>query len=130
MNSYIFKKETWAYALFFVFALLMLILLFPLSAGAPKIGFVVVVDYGDGTEKKFTGNLNDRTSAWDVLQQASANSIIELDAAPDFYPKNIDSWENGRWGKNWVLYLNGNRVLEPPIDVSISNGDTVLWRFE
>ncbi|MEK7503272.1 MAG: DUF4430 domain-containing protein [Patescibacteria group bacterium] len=130
MNSYIFKKETWAYTLFFVCILLILTLLLPLSAGFPKNDFVVVLDYGNGPEKKFTGKLSGGISAWDVLQQASANSIIKLEAAPDFYPKNIDSWENGRWGKNWTLYINGNKVSQEPINVSINNGDTVLWRFE
>lgn len=130
MSSYIFKRETWAYVLFFIAAVLILILILPFSAGVPQSDFVVVLDYGNGTEKKFTGNLNGNISAWDALQQANANSLIQLDAASDFYPRTIDSWENGHWGKNWSLYIKGNRISQSPINVNITSGDTVLWRFE
>lgn len=130
MNSSIFKKETWIYILFCAVAAVLLVILLPLSAGVKKGDFMVVLDYGNGTEKKFTGNLNWNISAWDVLQQANANSIIKLEAAPDFYPKTIDSWENGHADKKWTLYLNGYKITKSPIDVNINKGDALLWRFE
>jgi len=130
MNSYIFKKEIWVSILFTFLSLLILILVLPMSADLPKRDFVMILDYGDGTEKKFTSNFEGNISAWDTLQQANANSLIQLDAAPDFYPKNIDSLESGQSGKNWVLYVNGSMVSESPINVNVKEGDRVLWRFE
>lgn len=130
MNSYIFKKETWVYFFSALFACLVLILVLPISVGVSNKDFIVVLDYGDGTEKKFTGDVNGSISAWDTLQQASANDIIVVDPGPDFYPKAIDSLENGNSGKNWELYVNGKMVSEPPINVNIKDGDMVVWKFE
>lgn len=130
MNSSIFKKEIWIYVLFCAVAVILLVIFLPLKTGVKKGDFMVVLDYGNGAEKRFTGNLDWSISAWDVLQQANANLLIKLEAAPDFYPKTIDSWENGHAGKKWVLYLNGEKVSGSPIDVNINKDDALLWRFE
>lgn len=130
MSFHFFKKEVRIYAVFFAFAVLFLILFSSSRSGIKKGDFVVVLDYGNGVEKKFTGSFHGSISAWDTLQQVSANSIIKLEAAPDFYPQKIDSWENGKWGKNWTLYINGKKVSQSPIDANINMGDTVLWKFE
>jgi|SRR3989344_2834796 len=130
MSFYIFKKETWVYVLLGVLVLLILILILSIGVEVKNNDFVAVVDYGDGVEKKFTGDLNADISAWDILQQASANGIVMVDSGSDFYPNAIDSLENGKWGKNWALYINGKKMSESPISVSVKNGDMMLWKFE
>ena len=133
MVSYIFKREMWLSLAGVFLAFLILILVLPLSAGVKLRkgeGFVVVVDYGNGVERKFWGSSKIKSTAWDTLQQASAHSFLEVDAAKDFHPVSIDQKENGEDGKRWVLYVNNERIFISPIEVKIDSGDEVLWKFE
>lgn len=131
MAYYIFKKETWASILGLLLAFFILILILPVSLGPKKTeGFLVVVDYGNGVEKKFWGSSKMNRSAWDTLQQASAHSFLEVDIAEDFYPTSIDQKENGEGGRHWVLYVNNERMFASPIEVRVNSGDEVLWKFE
>ena len=112
-------------------ALSVLIVILPFSAGPKKMeGFVVSVDYGNGVEKKFWGSSKMNRSAWDTLQQASAHSFLDVEAAEDFYPSSINGKENGENGKQWTLYINNKRIFASPIEVRINSGDEILWKFE
>lgn len=131
MTFYIFKKEIWVSVLGLLLAFFILILILPVSLGHKKMeGFLVMVDYGNGVEKKFWGSSKMNKSAWDTLQQASAHSFLEVDVAEDFYPASIDKKQNGENGKNWTLYVNKKRIFASPIEVRINSGDEVLWKFE
>ena len=131
MSYFIFKKQVWVSFLVVLLAFLILILILPFSAGYKKSeGFVVSVDYGNGVEKKFWGSSSRSKTAWDTLQQANAHSFLEVNASEDFYPASIDQKENGEEGKQWVLYINNERVFASPIEVKINSGDQVLWKFE
>lgn len=130
MNYFIFKKQTWISFLGVLLAFLVLILILPFSAGYKKTeGFVVSVDYGNGVEKKFWGSSNMSRTAWDTLQQANANSFLDVNTAENFYPYSIDQKENGEEGQ-WTLYVNNERIFASPIEVKINSGDQVLWKFE
>lgn len=135
MSFSIFKKKTWMSVLWAFFALLILIILLPFSAkyGAETKnyeGYTVGIDYGKGVQKKFWGSSQMGKTAWDTLQQANAHSFLMVDIGEDFYPTSIDQTENGEEGKEWVLYVNSERVFGSPIEVKINSGDEVLWRFE
>ncbi len=111
-------------------AILALMLIIPSSIGVPSSSFLMVIDYGDGHQRKFTGNSNGSVSAWDSLQQAAAHSYLKIDISKDFYPEMIDSWTNGKNGKNWKLYVNKKKISDSPINIKINGGDTVVWKFE
>ena len=113
-----------------IIAFLILILIIPLSAGIPNSNFLMIVDYGDGHLRKFTGSSKAGVSAWDSLQQAAAHSYLQVDTTKDFYPKIIDSKENGKDGKQWALYINKKKISESPINIKINGGDTIVWKFE
>lgn len=133
MTFYIFKKETWRILLGVFLAFLVLILILPFSVTKMlqrSDGFTVAVDYGSGIEKKFWGSSKMKSTAWDTLQQASAHSFLEVDLAEDFYPTSIDQKENGEDGRQWVLYVNNERMFTSPIEIKINSGDEVLWKFE
>lgn len=133
MIYYIFKKETWWSLAGVVLAFLVLILILPFSVDTKpqkKDGFTVMIDYGNGVGKKFQWSPNGKSTAWDTLQQASAHSFLEVAVAPDFYPTSIDQKENGKEGKHWILYINNERIFSSPIEVKISSGDEILWKFE
>lgn len=133
MTYYIFKKETWQFVLGIFLAFLFLVLILPLSIVKKSYkgdGFTVMVDYGNGVEKKFWGSSKMNRSAWDTLQQASAHLFLEVDVAEDFYPASIDQKQNGEDGKKWALYINNKRIFASPIEVRINSGDKVLWKFE
>ncbi len=131
MKFYIFKKEIWLYVAVLFFALLILVVILPFKVDFVKSNnFIVVVDYGNGMEKKFSGSLNRRISAWDTLQQANAHSFIDIETASNFVPESIDDLKNGANGKYWNLYINGNKLSRSPIDVEVNVGDKVVWKYE
>ena len=124
----VFKEQF--HVILLIVAVLLLMVIFPVGISKKNPGFVTIVDYGNGVKRKFVGATRDNMSAWDTLQQAAAHSYVTVETMKDFYPKAIDSWEDGKNGKHWILYLNNEKVLERPIDVKINSGDTVVWRFE
>ena len=128
VSKIIFKEQF--HILFLVIAILVLLVIIPMGAIKTNSEFMVVVDFGNGYARKFVGAARDDMSAWDTLQQAAAHSFMTVETMADFYPRAIDSWEDGEGGKHWALYVNNSKVWERPIDVKIDSGDTVLWRFE
>ena len=131
MIYFIFKKGVWVSILGVALCVLVLVAILPFSAGPKKMeGFVVSVDYGNGVEKKFWGSSKMNRSAWDTLQQASAHSFLDVEAAENFYPSSINGKENGENGKQWTLYVNNKRIFASPIEVRINSGDEILWKFE
>ncbi len=110
--------------------LFVLLFILPLRVGISRSNFLMVVDYGNGVERKFVGNSKLGISAWDSLQQAVAHAYVRVDVSKDFYPQMIDSWKNGKDGKEWALYINNKKISESPITIKINPGDTVVWKFE
>lgn len=89
---------------------------------------VFVINYG-GAEQKFAGAFDDDVRVWDLLQQATAVSSIELQARSNFVPQKIDGHENGVNGQ-WRYYINGIRQDVPPFERMVRSGDVVEFRYE
>ena len=128
VKKIIFKEQI--HILFLIIAILALLIVLPLGVRKTNPKFVVILDYGNGYTRTFVGAPWDGMSAWDTLQQAAAHSYVTVDTMADFYPRAIDSWEDGKNGKHWALYVNDARILDRPIDAKINPGDTVVWKFE
>ena len=90
----------------------------------------LVIDYGDGRLRSFMTYPKPGTTAWDFLQQASAQYEISLEAAAGFNPAAIGGLNNGEGGKKWVWYKNGKRQKESPLSEYITAGEEILYRFE
>ena len=123
------KKSFYIFALGLV-AISALLLIIPMSAGIPNSNFLMVIDYGNGRQRKFIGNSRGAVSAWDSLQQATAHAYLKVDVGKNFYPEMIDFLINEKDGKQWVLYINKKKISESPINIKINDGDTVVWKFE
>ncbi len=93
---------------------------------------VLVIDYGNGTLRKFKGPISDgeKANAWDFLQQSIAVSGIEIKVADNFVPKSIGGFTSGASGKQWALYLNDQKQKFSPFEIAVSPGDKVTFRFE
>jgi hypothetical protein len=92
---------------------------------------ILILDYGNGNVRKFKGPVDGKgTKAWNLLQQASAVSGINVEIADHFIPQNIDGFENGKDGKKWAFYINGERQTATPFEIEIGPGDKVVFRFE
>lgn len=105
------------------------------STQPDKEEITVIIDYGDGTMRRFRGDgvsfMKDE-NAWSVLQRAAASASIPLEVARGFYPLVINGKRNGEEGKRWVLYVNGERKTNGtiPLTINVREGDEVLWKFE
>lgn len=89
----------------------------------------LIIDYGDGSARKFMTNHREGASAWELLQQANAVYGIPLEVEGHFEPNAIGHKKNGEDGMEWNFYLNGKRAQEP-FEAGLSGGDIVLFKFE
>ncbi|MEK7122201.1 MAG: DUF4430 domain-containing protein [Patescibacteria group bacterium] len=92
--------------------------------------YILVLDYGNGKTRKFSGELGGRTAkAWDLLQIASAQSEVEVEIENGFIPRAIDGVKNSDQGK-WVLYVNEVKQTSGPFEVIVKWGDTIKFKYE
>ncbi|MEK7595978.1 MAG: DUF4430 domain-containing protein [Patescibacteria group bacterium] len=92
--------------------------------------YILVLDYGNGKIRKFSGEMGaETTRAWNLLQQASAQSAVPVEIEDGFLPRSIDGVKNSEQGK-WILYVNGTRQTSGPFEVMVKRGDTVEFKYE
>ncbi|MEK9166543.1 MAG: hypothetical protein AAB846_02300 [Patescibacteria group bacterium] len=89
----------------------------------------MTIDFGDGGVRTFEAPPQEDESAWDFLQQVSAQYGIPLEAAAGFSAQVIGEKRSGEGGK-WVWYKNGRRQQESPIARELEAGEHVVFRFE
>jgi hypothetical protein len=94
----------------------------------------LVIDYGDGVEKRFTRlpHLNDMT-VLDAMQQAAKHKRgIKFEfrgRGATAFLFQIDDLKNQGRGSNWIYRVNG-KLAEVGFGVrKLQAGDTVLWKF-
>lgn len=90
----------------------------------------MTIDFGDGRVRTFGTPVEEDTSAWDFLQQVSAQYEIPLEAAKGFSPRIIGDRRSGEEGREWVWYKNGRRQWGSPIAHKLEAGEHVVFRFE
>ena len=90
----------------------------------------MTIDFGDGRVRTFETLPLEDASAWDFLQQVSAQYEIPLEAGRGFSPKTIGERQSGEEGREWVWYKNGQRQQESPIAHELKAGEHVIFRFE
>ncbi len=102
-----------------------------ISQSAPKIigKAVLTVDFGDGKERNFEGEIIEGETLFDALIQASkaGNFSYKLDeknnlaAIEDFIRNN---------NKSWHWYLNDNKIDKSPNEIILKSGDKILIKYE
>lgn len=90
----------------------------------------MTIDFGDGRVRTFETPAQEDASAWDFLQQVSAQYDIPLEARKGFSPETIGEKQSGEEGREWVWYKDGRRQRESPIAHELKAGEHVVFRFE
>ena len=98
----------------------------------------LVVDYGDGVQKRFAAlAFTDGMNVLDALQAAKRHAHgIDFEFAGKgemAFLLSIDGQKNqggGETGKNWVFRLNQKLGHKSFAVQTLAAGDVVLWRFE
>ena len=102
-----------------------------LPASRPASGELrLVIDFGDGRTRTFVTDSPREKTAWERLQQAQFRYRLNLEVAAGFVPQAIEDLENGEFGRRWVWYKNGRKENKTPMELSVSGGDTLVFRFE
>src|SRR3989344_181307 len=92
--------------------------------------YFLMIDYGNGKTRKFSSEMAAETArAWDLLQQASAQSAVAVEIENGFLPRSIDGFKNTDQSK-WVLSVNGIRQTNGPFEVFVKQGDRVEFKYE
>jgi len=88
------------------------------------------VDFGDGTDREFRGEVVENLNAMDALILAANAGNLYLDYAPT--PTGIKISAIGAKKadkkKNWDFYVNSKK-MEDPAAYRIQAGDTIEWRY-
>ncbi|HEV2968494.1 MAG TPA: DUF4430 domain-containing protein [Pirellulales bacterium] len=98
----------------------------------------LVIDYGDGAEKRFAGIAwREEMTVLDVLEAAKGNphgiTFSIRGSGEQALLTKLDDLENQKGAagaKNWIFYVN-DRMADKSLGATIVNsGDTILWKFE
>ncbi len=113
-------------------AALLLVVFFLASIGAKtnRDELTLILDYGNENKQTFLVPAAEQKRAWNLLQQATVISGIDLQADKNFIPVKIDGFSNSRDGKNWVLYVDGVRKDVSPYEVFVEAPNRIVFRFE
>lgn len=111
-------------------AVVLIFLFLGINRGGKEGRVRMTIDFGDGKVRTFEAPAGEDTSAWDFLQQVSAEYEIPLEAARGFSPHVIGEKQSGEEGRRWVWYKNGQRQQGSPIAHELEAGEHVVFRFE
>jgi Domain of unknown function (DUF4430) len=97
----------------------------------------LVIDYGDGSEKRFTGIAwKDSMTVFDVLRTAERRphgiSVSSRGSGETLIVSKIDDLANqggGKKDKNWIFHVNSHMGDESAGIATVRPGDRVLWKF-
>lgn len=117
-----------------VVALALLAFATRLVAAEPTVS--VGVDYGDGSEKRFSAIAwQEGTTVLEALQSAAKHprgpTFKHRGSGATAFVSQIDDVANaGGGGKNWRFHVNGKLADQGCGVFPLKAGDAVLWKFE
>jgi hypothetical protein len=108
------------------------------SAAAPGQTIQLVIDYGDGAQKRFSAiPCRDGMAVLDVLQFArqSPHGITFVvrgsgEAALLTKLDDVANEEGAAGARNWLFYVNDHLADKSLGAATVKSGDTILWKFE
>jgi hypothetical protein len=108
------------------------------ASGQPVARTVeLVVDYGDGAQKRFSGIAwKESMTVFDVLQAAKNRphgiSLTSRGSGETLIITKIDDLANqggGQSDNNWIFSVDGHQGDESSGVAKVKPGDRVLWKF-
>ena len=108
------------------------------SAAAPGQVVQLVIDYGDGAQKRFSAiPWRDGMTVLDVLQSAQQSphgiTLTYRGSGERALLTKLDDQANeeGAAGaRNWLFYVNDHLADKSLGAAAVKSGDTILWKFE
>ena len=102
-----------------------------ISQSTPKIigKAVLTIDFGDGKERNFEGEIINGETLFDALNQASkaGNFSYKLDEKNSLAA--IDSFTRNK-NKSWHWYLNDKKIDKPLREIILKSGDEILFQYK
>lgn len=101
-----------------------------------KITVTIVIDYGDGVQKRFkeipcTANATVLDAMRKAMQHARGIKFHYRGSGETALLTQIDDLKNeGGNGKSWLYEVNGKLARKSFAIQSLSNHDTILWKFD
>ena len=98
----------------------------------------LVIDFGDGAEKRFTElPWRENMTVLDVLEAAKAHphgiTFAVRGSGDRTLLTQLDGVANQRGAagaKNWIFYVNGRKAARSAGAKTVKSGATILWKFE
>ncbi|HEV3417811.1 MAG TPA: DUF4430 domain-containing protein [Pirellulales bacterium] len=98
----------------------------------------LVIDYGDGAQKRFTAIAwREGMTVFDALEAAKAHphgiAFSIRGAGEQALLTKIDDLENQKGAagaKDWIFYVNDHLADKSLGATIVKSGDTILWKFE
>jgi hypothetical protein len=110
------------------------------SASAAALGQVVqlVIDYGDGAQKRFSAiPWRDGMTVLDVLHSAQQSphgiTLTVRGSGEAALLTKLDDQaneESAAGARNWLFYINDHLADKSLGAATVKSGDTILWKFE
>lgn len=105
------------------------------SAQEPAAKVELVVNYGDGVEKRFTAvPWKEEMTVLDAMKHAQRHPRgIKFEyrgSGATAFLTQIDDLKNEGSGRNWIYRVNGELATRSFAIQELERGDAVLWRFE
>jgi Domain of unknown function (DUF4430) len=108
------------------------------SAATPEQVVQLVIDYGDGAQKRFSAiPWRDGMTVLDVLQSAQQRphgvtlTVRGSGEAALLTKLDDQANEEGAAGaRNWLFYVNDHLADKSLGAATVKSGDTILWKFE
>jgi hypothetical protein len=110
----------------------------PASAAAPEPAVQLVIDYGDGAQKRFSAiPCRDGMAVLDVLQFARQSPhgisfVVRGSGEAALLTKldDVANEEGAAGARNWLFYVNDHLADKSLGTATVKSGDTILWKFE
>jgi hypothetical protein len=100
---------------------------------APKSVVTLVIDYGDGVQKRLTLPWSKEMTVADALKAAAAHprgiKYKSRGKGETLFVTAIDDCDNEGSGRNWTYTINDKPATKSCGVAAIEAGDVVLWKF-
>ena len=90
---------------------------------------VLTIDFGNDKKRAFSGDIIEGENFIDVLAQAAKAGSFSYKLDDKNNLNAIESSVDDK-NKSWQWYLNNEKIIKPPSEVTPKNGDNILIKYE
>ena len=90
---------------------------------------VLTIDFGNDKKRAFSGDIIEGENFIDVLAQAAKAGSFSYKLDDKNNLNAIESSVDDK-NKSWQWYLNNEKIIKPPSEITPKNGDNILIKYE